>query len=102
MTQHIMKTMCSTCIFHPDNRMHLRKGRLADMNRETDRNDSNVICHKSKGLEGVLDVRAWCSGSVDRRPGQLVRIMERLGGLIEVEEPECSQPSPTASEGSND
>jgi hypothetical protein len=97
-SQFIMKEMCSTCIFHPDNRMHLRRGRMADMCRETDRNDSNVICHKSKGLEGVLDVRAWCRGSVDRRPGQLIRIMGRLGGLTEVEEPANQSAAPSEGE----
>lgn len=84
MSCYIRKEMCETCIFHPDNRMHLKKGRLKSMIKETDRNDSNVICHQSKGLQDKLDVEAWCRGSVDRRPGQLVRIMGRLGAIQEV------------------
>jgi len=85
--KHVMKEMCSTCIFRPGNLMHLRPGRLADMIKQCQRDDTNVICHKSESLQGILPVDAWCRGSVDHSPGQLVRIFGRMGGLEEVEEP---------------
>jgi len=75
---HVMREPCSTCIFQPGNRMSLRPGRLAELTRETDRTDSNVICHQT-----LQDPRgSLCHGSVERRPGQLVRIAERFGGLL--------------------
>lgn len=77
----VMREQCPTCIFRPDNPMQLRRGRVADMTRETDRADTNVTCHQTLGTDrGVL-----CRGSVDRRPGQMVRIAERLGALVEVD-----------------
>lgn len=57
--------------------MDLRDGRLADLTASTDAGDTNVVCHQTLDGEG-----AFCRGSVDRRPGQLVRLAERLG-LIE-------------------
>lgn len=70
--------MCDTCIFREGNKMHLSPGRVAEMVDETDRNDSNVICHKSKSVGGDIDKDLYCKGSIDRRPGQMVRIMQRL------------------------
>jgi hypothetical protein len=83
----IMKEMCDTCIFRPGNPMHLDEGRLESMVRETDRHDSNVICHQSEGLMGNIKGQVWCKGSVDRRAGQLIRIAERLGMIKEVDPP---------------
>lgn len=76
---HVRATQCDTCIFRPGNRMQLRPGRVADITRETDRHDTNVVCHKT--LSDA--VSKLCRGSVDRRAGQMVRIAERLGSLIE-------------------
>ena len=81
---YVRAARCETCIFHPENRMHLRPGRLKSMTDETDRNDSNVICHESKGLTDKIGMEAYCHGSVERRPGQMIRIMERLGCLKEI------------------
>lgn len=93
MIRYVMAEKCATCIFHPDNRMHLVEGRLADMVRETDENDTNVICHQSKGLMNKLDVQAWCRGSVDRRAGKLVRFAEWAGVIEEVLSPGSGQHS---------
>lgn len=76
---HVMRVQCSTCIFRPGNPMHLNPGRVAGMTRATDRDDTNVICHQT--LEQA--VGAFCRGSVDRRPGQMVRIAGRLGAIVE-------------------
>lgn len=92
---NVMRQMCSTCIFRPGNPMHLRPGRLEDMCRETDAKDTNVICHKSKGLMDEIPVEAFCRGSVDRRPGKLVRFMEWAGAKMnEVDDPAPLPPSP--------
>lgn len=84
--EYVMREMCSTCIFRPGNPMHLRRGRLTDLIMQCDAADTNVICHKSANVGGDIEVDAWCRGSVDRRPGQMVRILERLRLLQEVEE----------------
>ena len=76
----VMRERCRTCIFRPGNPMRLNRGRLADMTETTDRLDTNVICHQTLGQP----VGALCRGSVDRRPGQMVQIAERLGVLVEV------------------
>jgi hypothetical protein len=77
---HVMRERCSTCIFRPGNLMNLHEGRLADLTAETDRHDSNVICHQWLGRG--FPVGALCRGSVDRRAGQMVRIGERFGPLV--------------------
>lgn len=76
---HVMRERCSTCIFRPGNLMRLNEGRLADMTASTDRDDTNVICHKTLDRS----VGALCRGSVDRRAGQMVRVAERIGALRE-------------------
>jgi hypothetical protein len=81
MTTVVMAERCDTCIFRPGNLMDLNKGRLAEMIEATDRRDTNVICHKSHSVSGDLRLDALCKGSVDRRPGQMVRIMSRFGGV---------------------
>ena len=78
---HIMKEQCSTCIFRPGNLMHLNEGRLKDMTDQTDAGDTNVVCHQTLDRE----VGAFCKGSVDRAAGQMVRIAERLGAIVEDE-----------------
>jgi hypothetical protein len=74
---HVKREQCSTCIFKPGNKMQLRAGRMADLTAETDARDANVVCHQT--LDGI---GALCRGSVDRRPGQMYRIAERLNGLV--------------------
>ena len=75
----IMAEQCSTCIFRPGNLMQLNEGRMKDLTQSCDRADTNVICHQTLSD----DVGALCKGSVDRRPGQMVRIAERLGAIKE-------------------
>lgn len=76
--RYVMPEMCDTCIFRPGNKMDLRPGRLLDLTSECDRKDTNVVCHKSASLMGELDDDYFCRGSVDRRPGQMARIIFRL------------------------
>jgi hypothetical protein len=76
----VMAEQCSTCIFRPGNLMNLNPGRVKDMTDSTDAADGNVTCHQTLGT----DAGALCRGSVDRRPGQLARIAQRLGQIEEV------------------
>jgi hypothetical protein len=80
----LLTKKCSTCIFRPGNKMDLSEGRFRSLVATTDENDSNVICHQSEGVMGTWTERAWCAGSVERRPGQFVRILERLRMLREI------------------
>lgn len=83
----LLTKQCSSCIYIQNGRlMHLRPGRVEDMTAETIKMDTNVICHKSRSLQGELPWDAWCKGSVDKKgPGQLIRIAGRLGILEEVD-----------------
>lgn len=76
----VMREQCSTCIFRSGNPMQLRPGRVKDMTDQTDRADSNVVCHQTLGGEGAL-----CKGSVDRQPGQMMRIAYRLNAIEWIE-----------------
>jgi hypothetical protein len=76
----VMAEQCSTCIFRPGTLMHLRRGRLRDMVRQTAATDSNVICHQT--LNQPLG--ALCRGSVEEHMGQLARIAYRLNAVEEV------------------
>lgn len=81
----IMAEMCSTCIFRPGNPMHLEKGRVAGMLAGVRADDSFVTCHKALGTgqPGVI-----CRGSNDAHPGQMFRIAQRLGLVVEMTEEE--------------
>jgi hypothetical protein len=83
----VMVEKCDTCIFRPGNLMTLNPGRVADMTRSTDLNDTNVTCHKTLGTP----LGAFCAGSVARQPGQLVRIAERLNGIVKVDAKEYEE-----------
>lgn len=85
MITFVMKEQCETCIFRPGNPMHLEEGRLQAMINQTDADDTNVVCHQSAGLKGAIRCEAWCRGSVDRKPGQAVRMMRDLGILEELD-----------------
>jgi hypothetical protein len=84
MISFVMPEQCKTCIFRPGNLMHLEDGRLEEMCAITDTKDDNVICHQSEGLMGNIRCKAWCKGSVDRRPGFAVRFMQQHGLLQEL------------------
>jgi hypothetical protein len=84
MITFVMPEQCKTCIFRPGNLMHLAEGTLEDMVRKTDKKDDNVICHQSEGLMGTIRCKAWCKGSVDRRPGFAVRFMQEHKILREL------------------
>lgn len=59
--------------------MHLADGALQLIVEETDARDTNVICHKSASVGGDLRLDLWCAGSVARRPGDVVRLLQSFG-----------------------
>lgn len=80
----VMRELCPTCIFHPGNRMHLNKGRVAGMVRDALARDGGTIpCHET--FDDKL--QAICRGFYDAHGDrvQLLQIAQRLGFIIEHE-----------------
>jgi hypothetical protein len=69
--------MCSDCVFRPNNLMHLRAGRLAQMVRDSLKQDSFIPCHQT--LDGE---RAVCRGFWDRHKNDTLGC--RLGQILGV------------------
>jgi len=82
---HVMSERCSTCIFRAGNIMRLQRGRVAQMVRDAQRQESAIICHDT--LDGK---RAVCRGFFDRYATAPLQIAERMG-LIEYQKPERSK-----------
>ncbi|GAA4898194.1 hypothetical protein [Streptomonospora salina] len=85
----LLARRCSTCVFHPDNRMHLPPGRLAevvDANRDA---GSGLTCHQTLSYADTGVANAWCRGFYDAYPRTLAFRLARLllGGVTEVEPP---------------
>lgn len=79
---------CSTCIFRPGNLMHLHPGRLAALVAAAHRADGFIVCHST--LVGVAPEGfrpAVCRGFADRYSTNALRIMGRIGGIVEVDPP---------------
>lgn len=96
----LLTRRCATCIYRKDENgqigglMNLDPGRTEDMTNETIRLDTNVVCHKSLGVGGEWAENAYCFGNVATKgPGQMLRIMERLG-LIRLVHPNDMEPCP--------
>jgi hypothetical protein len=77
----VCREMCETCIFRPENVMHLRSGRVRQMVDESLANDSFIVCHDT--LDGK---HAVCRGFYDRhRRDSLGCRLGALVGVVEVE-----------------
>ena len=74
----VMADKCSTCIFRPNNLMHLQPGRVAEMVREAKSKEGSIVCHKT------LDQKrhAVCRGFFDHHKTQLLQVAERLGCVV--------------------
>lgn len=46
-TVRICDDLCTTCIFHPGNRMSLQPGRVKDMLTTAVANEGHIVCHKT-------------------------------------------------------
>jgi hypothetical protein len=84
---HVLSEKCSTCVF--DGHMHLRKGRLAGMVRESIEEDSAITCHQTLPY-GDYDVpgQALCRGFADLHGDKVTPIRLARGmGIIEEQAP---------------
>lgn len=39
--------LCATCIYHPGNRAHLRRGRVKQMTEEALATEGHIVCHST-------------------------------------------------------
>lgn len=78
-TLHVMESKCSTCIFHPGNRMHLEPGRVAEMVRDAKANESVIPCHHT--IHGQRKQHAVCNGYYEAHGEsvQAIQVITRLG-----------------------
>lgn len=89
---HVLAEKCSTCVFHPGNRMNLRPGRLRDMVDSVKANEAPFRCHQtlsfgdSKYREHYAG-EALCRGSYDLAgdDSYLMRYARGLGIIEEVD-----------------
>lgn len=71
---HVMKAMCSTCIYRPGNLMKLQEGVVEEMTADAIKNESTIVCHQT--LDGD---NAACHGFFDRHATAPLQIADRLG-----------------------
>ena len=79
---------CSTCIFNAQSpvTLGLRRGRLKSLIDSARRGGSYVVCHST-----FSSTPAACRGFVDRYSTNLIRIIERLGGWVEIPAPSLKE-----------
>lgn len=83
----VLSEQCVTCIFRPGNLMNLREGRLQQIVRDTCAAGSYIVCHETlPGMPGE-DTPALCRGFYDRYGTNFIRVMDRLGGFVEIPPP---------------
>ncbi|SCL26031.1 hypothetical protein GA0070616_3225 [Micromonospora nigra] len=79
---------CATCIFKPGNPMHLDPGRLKQMVTEARSDAGYIICHSTLPYAGYPEAKpAICRGFADRYSTQVLQVIERLFGFVEVDSP---------------
>jgi hypothetical protein len=90
----VLSEPCSTCIGRPGNLMKLKPGRVKGMVQGAVNSGGGIICHQTLPYGDHPDFGgALCRWFYDHY-GHLsngIRIMERLGGLVEVEPPDDEQ-----------
>lgn len=76
--------MCDTCIMRPGSVVteSLRPGRLKQLLADVRANESWVVCHSTFG-----DQPAICRGVADAISTNYIRVMGRLGAIVEIEPP---------------
>lgn len=87
----VMADKCPTCIFHPGNRMHLEKGRVQQMVRDSVAAESHITCHDTLLYGHQSRLRpAVCRGYYDHPQGHERSIALRTGralGTIHYQRP---------------
>jgi hypothetical protein len=87
----LLSERCSTCVFHPGNRMHLREGRLQELVRDNVNAGAALTCHQTLTYgEHPGFGEAVCRGFYDAVGDRtnVIRVIHRLGGFAEVDPPE--------------
>lgn len=79
---HLCKTMCKTCIFRPGNLANLEPGRVEQMVRQAEKNESAIICHAT--LQGD---NAVCRGFFENHSTYPLRLARAFGVLEEIVPP---------------
>jgi hypothetical protein len=76
----VMHEKCDTCIFHPGNLMHLKRGRVKGMVQHCLDNDAVIPCHKTLGDEQ----QAVCRGLFDTYAHRIwpLRLAEHMGRIV--------------------
>lgn len=86
----VLTEKCSTCVFHPGNRMRLNPGRLQDLVQQNLSAGAALVCHATLTYGDHPDFGpALCRGFYDAHGYKVnvVRIMQRLDGITEVPPP---------------
>ena len=76
---HVRRTMCSTCIGHPGNRMQLQPGRVEQMVEDC-ADDGCIPCHKH--IHGGERIEPVCAWFFTQHPNRILGMAEAMG-LIE-------------------
>lgn len=80
----VMRERCDQCLFLPERIVPPK--RMAQLLRTCAATDTHFVCHKSTIADGG---NVCCRGFYDRNPhaSNLMRIAERLGVVVFVDEP---------------
>ena len=81
---HVRETRCETCIFRPGNLMDLEDGRVEQMVRDADKDDSCIPCHAH--LYNNADIEPVCRGYYERGSSMALRFAAAMG-VIEFHDP---------------
>lgn len=77
---HLMDSQCKTCIFHPGNRMRLKRGRVEEMVAEAKRSETAIVCHSTLDK----DQQAVCRGLYSRYSTLSLRLAQVMDRIQEV------------------
>ena len=85
----VFSERCSTCVFHPGNRMSLAPGRLKDLIDSNVAGGAALICHQTTYGQHPEIGETVCRGFYDAvgEGTNVIRVMNRLGGFEEVDPP---------------
>ncbi len=73
-TVRLCADLCTTCIFHPGNRMSLHPGRVKEMLADAIADEGHIVCHKTLGT----DEPAICAGFANHPTGRARSLALRL------------------------
>lgn len=79
---HVLAAQCSTCVFHPGNRMSLAPGRLRSLIDDNVDAESALTCHSTLYRDDVDE--AICRAFYDRHPTLPLRLATALD-LVEFD-----------------